>query len=138
MVFVNNYYGVARSYLPVAINLAQHSTCSVIFFDDMKNVIYFNNRLGTFDKAKKIDTVNVDNMCRYVMGEYSCGRMIPDALNRCYNDLQTRAFSCFKLSGEEVNIKIIPVVESVKLVAVILMARLSALVIGNENSLENS
>lgn len=121
---VTNVYGDMQNYLSFAIITAQKSSNSVIFFDEHRKTLYFNNRLRTFDNATKLDMQTVDSVCTYLEHIYVDGCQIREKLNQCYNDMAPKEYFCEKLCGDKLKVKVEPVIENSKLQGVVVFVRL--------------
>ena len=110
--------------LVFAYALAQQSSCSVVIFDNSRNVIYLNNRLRTFDHATDYDRQCVSTICDYMNFHYYCSDIIKKHLLGIYIDYSQREFSLKKYTGELVNFKLVPVFNGHCLHGVILLANI--------------
>ena len=120
---VNVFNHEQKCYRGFVVAMAQHSSCSTILFDSDFNVEYFNNRLGTFDGTDKRDTSTVYSMCSYLDKHYTNSTELYYAIMQCNMDWCDQELLCSKKTGEQVKIKLIPIVEDMQFCGLILLAR---------------
>ncbi len=123
VVNVNNNFQPSCNYLSFALAMAQWSDDSVILFDEDRDIIYFNNKLGTLTSATKFDFKSLETSCRFFRSTYIDGDKIYNAVFQCYTDLKPAFFTATKQNGDLIGFKIIPVVDNITLRGVILKGK---------------
>ena len=126
VVNVNNNFQPRQCYLSATIALAQWIDEAVVIFDADKNVIYKNNRFGSFNGTRRGEVKTVNAVCRYLAGNetYSNVHVMHNAILQVY-DTHTPIFIELSLKNEAVvDFRIIPAIEDHELIGVVLIGKM--------------